>query len=90
VRCSVNSYFDDVFNFLEGVDPNGDGKYRRPHRPHKSLECVDLCGIGGVGGLIALIEYQIVKEKGSLLAFLRCRCKTVHAQTGPSVRLFTQ
>jgi hypothetical protein len=44
-------HFDDVCNFLEAVDPNGDGKYRRPHIPHKSPECADLCGIADVGGL---------------------------------------
>jgi hypothetical protein len=37
-------------NFLEAVDPNGDGRYKILPSPHKFLECVDLCGIGGVAG----------------------------------------
>jgi hypothetical protein len=71
-------------DFLEGLDPNGDGKYSRPHSPHKSPECVDLCGIGGVGGLIDphRVLPTSLKKKGTSLAFSHCRVKTVRGRTG--------
>jgi hypothetical protein len=50
-------------DFLEGVDPNADKKFSRPHSPHKSPECVDLCWIGGVGGLSDPHRVPISKKR---------------------------
>jgi hypothetical protein len=68
-RCALNIIFsfDDVPNFQKSGTDFLLIKHQTPKIPHIKLECVHLCWVGGVGGMIALIQFQILKENGTLL-----------------------